>query len=88
MLRSCSCSAAGAAGSALGVFSTVDEHGLSLAEYMRKMRLAVTGATYQPSQMEDASELQMQHQELAAMMIAATSHRDAQSPTSPDSRRY
>ena len=66
--RSQAAAAAGAAGSALGVFSTVDEHGLSLAEYMRKMRLAVTGATYQPSQMEDASELQMQHQELAAMM--------------------
>jgi hypothetical protein len=66
--RSQAAAAAGAATSGLSVFSTVDEHGLSLAEYMRKMRLAVTGATYQPQTMEDASELQMQHQELAAMM--------------------
>ena len=69
--RSQAAAAAGAATSGLSVFSTVDEHGLSLAEYVRKMRLAVTGVSSESvDPLGDASELLLQHQELAAMMVS------------------
>jgi len=62
--------AAGASGSEAGsaAFLTVDEHGYSLSEYaglLRKMLHANDLASLGPM---EASELQMQHQELATML--------------------
>uniref|UniRef100_A0A7S2I9K8 IPT/TIG domain-containing protein n=1 Tax=Haptolina brevifila TaxID=156173 RepID=A0A7S2I9K8_9EUKA len=67
--RAQAASAAGTTGSMeSGAFVAMDEHGFSLAEYAIELRAALMEGAGQQKPAGDASELHLQHQDLAAML--------------------